>query len=207
MARRDVNDRQRAILGWIADGCPERDWPDETHKHSARALATRGLVKVSRSSGRWSAALTEDGKYFHQHGKYPVGHRFGPKPREPARPVDAPTAAEPVSKRGRSKAPSNDTVNNCAVDSPLRLKRRGKGTLAGSPEDAPTHPWAERVLISVKEAAWLLSVSEGLIREAVRTGDIDRVYIGAGTTNYRVVHDSLLAWVNTMPTEPVRRRW
>lgn len=26
-------------------------------------------------------------------------------------------------------------------------------------------------------------------------------------TNYRIVHDSLLAWVNTMPTEPVRSRW
>lgn len=97
-------------------------------------------------------------------------------------------------------------MNNWAVDSPARLKRRGKGTLAGNPEDAPTHPWDERVLVSVKEAAWLLSVSEGLIREAVRTGDIDRVYIGAGTTNYRVVHDSLLTWANAMPTEPVRPR-
>jgi len=207
MALRDVNYRQRAILDWIADGCPERDWPDETHKHSARALAARGLVKVSRSSGRWSAALTEDGKYVHQHGEYPTSHRFGPKPPEPAPSVDAPTEAKPASGRGKSRAPRDEAVNNWAVDSPVRLKRRGKGTHAGSPEDAPTHPWDERVLISVKEAAWLLSVSEGLIREAVRIGDIDRVYIGAGTTNYRVVHDSLLAWVNTMPTEPVRPRW
>jgi len=30
MALRDVNDRQRAILGWIADGCPKREWPDQT---------------------------------------------------------------------------------------------------------------------------------------------------------------------------------
>lgn len=207
MALRDVNDRQRAILTWIADGCPERDWPDETHKHSARALANRGLVKVSRSSGRWTAALTDDGKYFNQHGEYPASHRFGPNPPEPAKPADAPTVAIPVSDRAKSKASRDEVANDWTIDSPGRLKRGGKGTLMGRPGDAPTHPWDERVLISVKEAAWLLSLSGALIREAVRAGDIDRVFIGAGTTHYRIVHESLLAWVDTMPTEPVRSRW
>lgn len=112
MSHRDVNHRQRAILTWIADGCPERDWPDETHKHSARALANRGLVKVSRSSGRWTSALTDDGKYFHQHGEYPEGHSFGPKPPAPAKPVDVPTVAKPVSDRAKSKASRAEVVNN-----------------------------------------------------------------------------------------------
>lgn len=207
MALRDVNHRQRAILKWIADGCPGRDWPDETHKHSARALANRGLVKVSRSSGRWTAALTDDGEYFHQHGEYPAGHRFGPNPPEPAKPVDPPAVGKPVSDPAKPKASRAEVANTWAIDSPARLKLRGGGTLLGRPEDAPSHPWDERVLISVKEAAWLLSLSEALIREAVRAEDIDRVFIGAGTTHYRIVHDSLLAWVDTMPTEPVRSRW
>ena len=82
------------------------------------------------------------------------------------------------------------------------------GTVAVDVDGAVDPPmFVGQVLISVKEAAWLLSVSEGMIRDAARVGDVDRVFIGAGTTNYRIVHDSLLAWVNTMPTEPVRSRW
>jgi hypothetical protein len=203
MPTRHVNERQRDILRWIADGCPDRDWPDETHKHSARALATRGLVRVSRSGGRWTAVLTDDGEHFHQHGEYPEGHRFGPKPPEPEPPVTPVAELEKPRKRGRPAAAAQEPVNEWAIDSPERLKQRAKGASEGT----PAHPWDSKVLISVKEAAWLLSVSEGMIREAARAGDVDRVFIGAGTTNYRVVHDSLLAWVNTMPTEPVRPRW
>lgn len=206
MPTRHVNERQRDILRWIAEGCPDRDWPDESHKHSARALATRGLVHVSRASGRWTAVLTDDGKYFHENGEYPEGHRFGPKPPEPKPPVAAaPEAAKPR-KRGRG-AVIPEPVNDWTIDSPSRLKERRKGALAGASDEAPPHPWDNKVLISVKEAAWLLSVSEGMIREAARDGDIDRVFIGAGTTHYRIVHDSLLAWVNSLPTEPVRSRW
>lgn len=203
---REVNERQRDILRWIAEGCPDRDWPDETHKHSARALANRGLVRVSRAGGRWTAVLTDDGQHFHQHGEYPEGHRFGPKPPEPEPPAKPPTEPEPSRKRGRTAA-AEEPMNAWAIDSPQRLKKRGKGALKGASDDAPAHPWDSRVLISVKEAAWLLSVSESMIRDAARDGDVDRVYIGAGTTHYRIVHDSLLAWVNTLPTEPVRTRW
>lgn len=154
-----------------------------------------------------TAALTDDGKYFHQHGEYPEGHRFGPNPSEPEPPLAAPAPAKPHSKRSRSTAPGEEVVHDWAIDSPARLKRRRKGALVAAAEDAPAHPWDDRVLISVKQAAWLLSLSEGMIREAARAGDIDRVFIGAGTTNYRIVHESLLAWVNSMPTEPVRSRW
>jgi hypothetical protein len=206
MPTRYVNDRQQLVLKWIADGCPERNWPDETHKHSARALANRDLVRVARSGGKWTATLTEAGRYYVEHGEYPDGHRFGPKALEPEQPEEAP-AAKPTNRGRAATARVEEPGNDWAIDSPTRLKRRGKGTLAKAAEDAPTHPWDDRVLISAKEAAWLLSVSEHMIRDAVRMGDIDRVFIGAGTTNYRIVYDSLLAWVNTMPTEPVRSRW
>ena len=68
-----MNERQRGILQWIADGCPDRPWPDETHKHSARALQNRGLAKVSRVDGRRTARLTEAGRYFLEHGQYAAG--------------------------------------------------------------------------------------------------------------------------------------
>lgn len=207
MSTSHVNERQREVLRWIAEGCPDREWPDESHKHSARALANRGLVRVSRPGGRWTAVLTADGQHFHEHGEYPEGHRYGPRPLAPASEVASAASAQAPRGRGRRAARRVEPVNAWGIDSPESLKQRGRGALKGAAEEAPAHPWERKVLISVKEAAWLLSVSEGMIRNAVRDGDIDRVYIGAGTTNYRIVHDSLLAWVNTMPTEPVRPRW
>lgn len=110
--------------------------------------------------------LTDDGKHFHQHGEYPEGHRFGSKPPEPEPPATPAIEPEKSRKRGRPAAPQSEPVNDWAIDSPNRLRRRDKGTLARAPEDAPAHPWENKVLISVKEAAWLLSVSEGMIREA-----------------------------------------
>ena len=49
-----LNDRQLTVLRWIAARCPERDWPDESHKHSARALESRGLAHVARRHGVWT---------------------------------------------------------------------------------------------------------------------------------------------------------
>jgi hypothetical protein len=43
-----LGDRRVAVLRWIGDGCPPRDWPDESHKNTARALASRGLAEVGR---------------------------------------------------------------------------------------------------------------------------------------------------------------
>lgn len=44
-----------------------------SHKTTARALATRRLVKVSKSKGLWSAELTDDGRYYLDHDKFPHG--------------------------------------------------------------------------------------------------------------------------------------
>ena len=68
-------------------------------------------------------------------------------------------------------------------------------------------PYDEKVLLTVKEAAWMLSLPEHAIRQAVSVGDLDRVFIGEGGKNYRIVHGSLLAWVNSMPRESARASW
>lgn len=99
----------------------------------------------------------------------------------------------------RSPAAQSRPEETFAIDSPRR-KNATQGGAGGTP-----HPWDDRVLISVKEAAWLLSVSTSLIYDAVRRGDVDRVFVGEGTTHYRIVYNSLLAWVNDLPSEPVRR--
>lgn len=70
VARSKLTDRQVEVLRWIADGCPERSWPDETHKSTARALQGRGLTEVSRKRKVWTATITEAGRHYLEDGAY-----------------------------------------------------------------------------------------------------------------------------------------
>jgi hypothetical protein len=56
-----LSERQAEILAWIGDGCPERDWPGYTHRATAKALQSQGLVKVKGHGPGWTAALTDAG--------------------------------------------------------------------------------------------------------------------------------------------------
>jgi hypothetical protein len=83
---RPITSRQLNVLHWIGDGCPPGRWADETHKTSARVLASRGLAKVGRpksTGGARSATLTEAGRYYLDHGRYPA-----PPPEPAARAAD-----------------------------------------------------------------------------------------------------------------------
>ncbi|MFJ9315744.1 excisionase [Pimelobacter simplex] len=196
-----VNPRQFEVLQWIADGCPDGRWPagDYSYVLSGNALANRGLAATKGRGPRWTASITDDGRHYLEHGAYPPGHRFGPKP--PAAPPTDDRAAQqqrPAALDAPPHGARSQPEEAFAIDSPRR-----KNATQGEAGDTP-HPWDDRVLISVKEAAWLLSVSTSLIYDAVRLGDVDRVFIGEGTKQYRIVYNSLLAWVNDLPTEPVR---
>ena len=79
--RQPLSDRHVDVLRWIADGCPDREWPDESHKLSARALESRGLARVRRKGKLWHAVLTDDGQHYLDHGRYPE-----PQPPEPVLP-------------------------------------------------------------------------------------------------------------------------
>ncbi len=70
--RQPLSDRQLEVLRWIAQGCPDADWPDEGHKNSARALESRGLTRVLRTGKLWHAVVTADGQYYLDHGCYPA---------------------------------------------------------------------------------------------------------------------------------------
>jgi hypothetical protein len=59
-----INDRQRAVLDWIADGCPDGVFEGEGHKVSAAALRGRGLVRVRGRGQTWNAELTDRGRAF-----------------------------------------------------------------------------------------------------------------------------------------------
>ena len=93
MARLEPNARQLEVLRWIADGCPSRDWPDETHKNSALALQNRRLAKVSRRGG-WHATITDTGRFYLEHGHYLEVPAPPAKRTDPTRPRRAPPPSE-----------------------------------------------------------------------------------------------------------------
>ena len=64
MARpQSLNAAQVQVLAWIRDGCPDGVYPDGySHRLSARALASRGLVKISGHGDLWRAELTDKGR-------------------------------------------------------------------------------------------------------------------------------------------------
>jgi hypothetical protein len=201
--RRPVNDAQKSVLAWLATGATS-DPPDPAYKHSAAALDSRGLVTVRRVNRKWTAALTDAGRYFAEHGTYP------PEPADTRQPAAQPAKSDTKGNGAKSKLTTSALPPELEleVDSPRGVRARGlkpKGDALRSPDDPDS--WDSRILVKVKEAAWLLSMTEHEIRRAVTSGEIDRVFIGKGTTQYRVVYGSLLAWVNDMPRESSRQSW
>ncbi|MFD6516591.1 hypothetical protein [Rhodococcus sp. NPDC060176] len=109
---KNLTDRQKEILHWIGDGCPEMDWSGSSHKTTARALAGRQLVRISRSNGIWSPSLTDAGLYYLDHGTFPAGHGLSKRQRDrlgKGQPIDGST---PVAERKREavSAPKTEAV-------------------------------------------------------------------------------------------------
>ncbi|MEU5308756.1 hypothetical protein [Streptomyces sp. NPDC021562] len=78
MAKKPLTERQMGVLSWIAKGCPAGVWDenDFTYKTSGQALQNRGLVKITRRAGVWSAEVTAPGRHYLEHGTYPA-HKAG----------------------------------------------------------------------------------------------------------------------------------
>lgn len=71
-----LSERQLDVLRWIGEGCPARDWPDQSHKLTARSLAGRGLADVRRKQKVWTATITDAGQFYLKHGKPPPGREL-----------------------------------------------------------------------------------------------------------------------------------
>lgn len=115
MARKPLNARQVVVLQWIAEGCPNGVWSDFTYKTTAVALQGRRLAKVSKRGG-WRAEITDDGRYYLEHGLYPgepaaaaraVRVQASPKqPPKRSKPESTPEAKlEPEPTKGPSNTP------------------------------------------------------------------------------------------------------
>ena len=57
-----INDRQRELLQWVAEGCPEGRFEGTAHRISVRALHTRGLVRIRGRGASWRCEITPAGQ-------------------------------------------------------------------------------------------------------------------------------------------------
>ncbi|PPG18963.1 hypothetical protein C5C74_08280 [Rathayibacter sp. AY1E8] len=64
-----LNEKQVEILRWVEEGCPSEWYPDGfAHRITARALDTRGYVRVLGRGPSWSAMITPAGReWLEQH--------------------------------------------------------------------------------------------------------------------------------------------
>lgn len=84
-----LNERQEAVLEWIAAGCRAGEEPVERHKVSAVALARQNLILLDNRWGTpWRATLTPLGRYWLEHREYPPAGVV----LEPLLDVDEPTS-------------------------------------------------------------------------------------------------------------------
>lgn len=159
-----VNERQLAVLRWISDGCPDGVMTDDTYKTTAAALKSRRLAKVAKKGGRWSAQVTEAGRYFLAEGRYPDGHWEEPnKPLNPyqraaQRPV---TGLPPVEQliadvqaaggRMRVETGQFDAVQNL-VTSAVRF---GKVPTGFTMRIESGRSWSERWVVLVPLPEWI----------------------------------------------------
>lgn len=117
---RPVSARQLDVLRWIAEGTPQRDWPDYTHRTTAKALQSRGLVKVRGRGPSWTAEVTDLGERILNGEQVPA---VPPKPPGPAAaPRVTPVEVDPAELLQRVRdAPGRRLV----IPAPPRLERAG----------------------------------------------------------------------------------
>ena len=204
-----LNETQIAVLHWLAAGQADGATTNP-QRVTARALSSRRLVKIKGRGSQWRAELTDAGRHFVDHGEYPPGH-FGPEtgPAPEGAGIAEPVApARPAGRVKATKQQQAEPAVDLTVASPAGRRRSGGRPVGDALFTAnQPDPYDEKVLVTVKEAAWTLSLPEHAIRQAVSFGDLDRVFIGEGGKNYRIVYGSLLAWVNSMPRESARVSW
>lgn len=59
-----------------------------------------------------------------------------------------------------------------------------------------------KILVTVSEAADMLSLSERKVYELVAAGEFTRRYVGSGQRNYRLEAEQVREYALSRPTEP-----
>jgi excisionase family DNA binding protein len=121
-----LTERQVEVLRWVGDGCPAKDWPDEGHKVMARAMSYRGLVDVRRKNKRWTATITEAGRYYLDHGHPPPRPEPEPEPGLRSQSRRTPRAARPTISFPQQRAGSEEQQLDATARAMRRVATRPK---------------------------------------------------------------------------------
>ncbi|MBX7269553.1 hypothetical protein KIF24_28455 [Micromonospora sp. Llam7] len=170
-----LKSHQVEVLRWVEAGCPDADMPGDGAKHTARALQGRRLVTVSRRDGRWSAALTERGRYYLDNGRYPVvtGTAIAT-----ARTLPENSSTQPASGGGGRQPTTRPSVIQEATALIERLQTNG-GTVVVSDPDTDKRASYRRAIHAAKQHK-LVPVGCDLRRTGRNTGDlVIRLYSAA----------------------------
>ncbi|NQE90265.1 hypothetical protein [Nocardia terpenica] len=188
---------QLDVLNWVSEGCPDGVMMGHTYKHSAKALEWRRLLTVSTKGGAWRAALTEAGRYYLDHGRYPDGHWDSKrKARAPRRPVRRQDQHETPDRRQRVHAdaavqrdvvggvdrPFGDESETRGARSPLADSLPVEEPVAQSKRKPPRPRPVDNLIADIIDADGTLLVSrtadgpnyDSLIRSAVRLGKVPK---------------------------------
>lgn len=96
-----INQTQYLVLQWLSTGIGQP--PNEAWKLSARALANRKLVTISRKAGIYTATVTNEGKRYLQNNS--------PTSSSPKSPRQSSTPKVPAARKSaRGKAPTSTTI-------------------------------------------------------------------------------------------------
>lgn len=165
---RELNAAQCEVLTWLAEGGSTKP-PKETYKHSARALANRGLAKVARRGGIWTATLTETGRYYVEHSAFPsASSEATHHSKAPAKTTAAPVA--PVSAPTVRRSPDGHlSLKQHAV-----LQWVASGSPTGALDDASHHQTLTslrgRGLVQLRKSStgWVASITSDGTRRVER---------------------------------------
>lgn len=169
-----LNDAQRIVLQWVADGADLDNPPSETFKTSAVALHSRGLVNLDKRRGHWSIAITEAGIFYIENGRHPQ--------------EEEPTATPPVYPKSEPE-PKQEAVPNRAdvtsnneetrlAESPAKPERIVKDETIPIPDQVRRPHRAVREIVDHKarldvpteQRQRALLLLHALAQEAVRRG-------------------------------------
>ncbi|MQM25653.1 hypothetical protein [Glycomyces albidus] len=143
-----LNERQRASLRLIGDGDDLSGDDRVGLRISARSLASRGLVTVRRTGGKWQATITEAGRDFldrdgAQPGDTTRASELGSPPRQQRRVLDADAESNPgPSARMRPAVPGARRQEALSLVEQLVRERR---IVVPSPNESEREHWRKTI--------------------------------------------------------------
>jgi hypothetical protein len=141
-----LNERQLAVLRWIAGGCPDGVMDGHAFKVTARALQDRRLVAISRRGGSWQAKVTARGRFYLEHGRFPVDGTTGLVP------TSWPRAAAPHRVPSASRKPATEPAPRVEPDELLAQLLDGDGSVTIADPPPAVHAAWRRAIDAAKRS-------------------------------------------------------